>query len=245
MTHPQLMVLGTGDSTALDYWNSGYLVTGASGERLSIDAGFSLKYALRDRGLKLADLDAVFITHIHGDHVHGLERIGYESRYDYHKRVKLYATPEILHKLWDECLAGTMGHSSSGRNTLADFFEPVPVEHEQFGFAGVDFRLFATPHTKGKPSFGLVLNDKLIVTADTRPMDWLAADASERTIIHDCSLYQGNPAHATLWELRTAYPEAVRRRLWAVHYGDNMGQYRSEIERDFAGVAYQGQCFAL
>lgn len=241
---PHLLVLGTGDSTALDYWNSGYLVTGACGQRLAIDAGFSIKYALRDRGLTLADVDAVFITHIHGDHVHGLERIGYESRYDYKKRVKLIATAEILDKLWSECLVGTMGYSSSGRNRLEDFFEPVPVT-EGFVFDGIDCRLFPTPHTKGKPSFGLVLNDRLIVTADTKAMDWLAADTSSRAIIHDFSLYRGNPAHATYWELLDAYPESVRKRLWAVHYGDDIERYRADIERHFAGVAEQGQVFAL
>ncbi|MBI2379570.1 MAG: MBL fold metallo-hydrolase [Gammaproteobacteria bacterium] len=241
----RLTVLGTGDSTALDYWNSGYLITGLSGQRLAIDAGFTIKYALRERGMCLAALDAVFITHLHGDHVHGLERIGYESRYGYGKRVKLHGTAEILHKLWHECLFGTMGYSSSGQNSLSDFFEPVVVEDQAFRFDGVNFRLFPTPHTAGKDSFGLVLNDKLIVTADTRCMPWLAEDRSSRPIIHDCSLYRGNPAHATLWELKEQYPETVRRRLWAVHYGDDIEQYRAEIERDFAGVAFQGQEFAL
>lgn len=245
-TNPYLTVLGCGDSTAMNFWNSSYLVTGRTGERLLIDAGFTVKYALRDRGLKLADVDGVFITHIHGDHVHGLERIGYESRYDYHKRVKLFATPEILDKLWRECLFGTMGYSSSGQNRLEDFFEPIPVIPEQgFEFAGIHYRLFSTPHTRGKPSFGLVIEDKLIVTADSRPMDWLAADSSTRPIIHDFSLYRGNPAHATMWELQEQYPESVRRRLWAVHYGDDVEKYRIDIERDFAGVAYQGQIFRL
>lgn len=245
MNGPHLTVIGCGDSTALDYWNSGYLVTGQSGQVLSIDAGFSIKYALRDRGRQLSELDAVFITHIHGDHVHGLERIGYESRYDYHKRVKLFATAEVLDKLWRECLFGTMGYSSSGQNRLEDFFEPVVVENERFSFDSVDYRLFATPHTRGKASYGLIINDALIVTADSKSMDWLANDTSERRIIHDCSLYQGNPAHATLWELQRAYPLAVRKRLWAIHYGDDIEHYRALIEQDFAGIAFQGQCFAL
>jgi ribonuclease BN (tRNA processing enzyme) len=243
-TQPRLRVLGTGDSTSLRFWNSGYLVE-ARGKRLLIDCGFTIKYALRDVGLTLADVEAVFITHVHGDHVHGLERLGYESRYGFHKRACLLLAPGIRHELWDLCLQGTMGSSSDGRNALEDFFDVRALDGGPFEWEGVRFEPFPTPHTPNKPSYGLIINDRLIITSDTRPIDWLARDASERIIIHDCALGAGNPVHAGLDELLQLYPPAVRRRLWAIHYGDRIEEYRARIEAEFAGVAQRGQCFAI
>ncbi len=241
---PRLRVVGSGDSTAVNFWNSGYLLE-ADGQRVLIDCGFTIKYALRDLDLTLEDVDAVIVTHVHGDHVHGLERLGYESRYGYGKRARLLLPPGIRHELWDLCLRGTMGSSGEGGNELEDFFDVTEIEGEHFRYAGLELRLFKTPHVPGKGSYGLIINDRLIVTSDTRALGWLAEDDSERVIIHDCALAEFNPVHASLGELLESYPPAVRRRMWLIHYDDCIEDYRERIERNFAGVVAQGQEFAL
>jgi phosphoribosyl 1,2-cyclic phosphodiesterase len=65
----RLRILGSGSSG-----NSALIVT--AGARVLVDAGFSarrLGRLLADAGESLADIDAVFITHEHGDHIAGIE----------------------------------------------------------------------------------------------------------------------------------------------------------------------------
>lgn len=240
----ELLILGTGDSESLDFWNTNYLIESSAG-RLLIDCGATIKYALREQQLSLAEVDAVLVSHVHGDHVFGLERLGFESRYVFHKRCRLFLPPGLEKPLWEETLRGSMGYSSEGTNQLEDFFEVSPVEHGVVEFGDVRLELFPTPHTAGKPSYGFVVNDRVIVTSDTNVIDWLARDDSARTILHDCSLQQGNPAHATLWEIIDAYPEAVRRRIIATHYGDAIESFRSQLDAAGLSIGRQGQRIAL
>lgn len=237
-------VLGTGDAAATRFWNTCYLVE-AAGKRLLIDCGFTIKYALRDVGLTLADIDAVFITHVHGDHVHGMERLGFESRYDFKRRPQLLLAPGLREPLWDYCLRGTMGAAAERPNQLEDFFDVVELGSDGFTWGGVDFRLFATPHVPNKVSYGLIINDSLILTSDTRPIDWLAADRSDRVILHDCCLSPANPVHTTVDEILAFYPAAVRKRMWAIHYGDEIERFRDILESGLAGIVAQGQTFVV
>ena len=240
---PRLTVLGTGDAQASRYWNTCYLIE-AGGQRLLIDCGYTIKHALANVDLVLADIDAVFITHVHGDHVHGLERLGLESRYVLNRRPQLLLAPGIRTPLWDRCLRGTMA-GDGDHGELEDFFAVQDVDPAGFHWQDVNFRLFPTPHVPGKTSFGLIINDRLIITSDTNPVPWLAEDDSDRIILHDCSLDEVNPVHTTLNELEQVYPPQVLRRLWAIHYGDELETYRERIEGFCAGVAWQGQVFAL
>jgi phosphoribosyl 1,2-cyclic phosphodiesterase len=64
-----LRILGSGSSG-----NSALIVT--AGARVLVDAGFSarrLGRLLAETGESLAQIDAVFLTHEHGDHIAGIE----------------------------------------------------------------------------------------------------------------------------------------------------------------------------
>lgn len=244
MSADRLRFLGTGDSEAMRFWNTSLLLE-AGQRRLLIDCGYTVKYALRDAGLAIPDIEGVLITHTHADHAYGLERFGIESRYRYNTRVRLYAEPDVLPALWDFTLKGSMGFSSDGENRLEDFFDVVPIENHRFEFADHRLRMFPTLHTSGMATYGVEIDDRVIFTADSKPLPWIAADRTARTILHDCSLQPDNPVHATLGELVTFYPPEVRRRLLAIHYGDDLERHRATIERDLGGVAEQGASMAL
>ncbi|WP_083251108.1 MBL fold metallo-hydrolase [Acidihalobacter yilgarnensis] len=239
MSTRRLRFLGTGDSESMRFWNTNLLLE-SEGRRLLIDCGYTVKYALRDVGLTLADIDAIMITHVHADHAFGLERAGYETRYTLGRRIPLILEPDILPALWEHTLKGSMGLSSDGENRLEDFFDVQPVVGHCFEFAGCALRTFPTEHTPGMATYGLIFDDDVIFTADSKPLDWLAADRSARRILHDCSLQSWNPVHATLGELIEAYPRTVRERLLAIHYGDTLEAHRGLIERELGGVADQG-----
>lgn len=241
---PRLLILGTGHSEAIEHWNTNAMIATAKGNLL-IDCGFTIKYALRDQGLALPDIDAVFITHVHGDHVFGLERIGYESRFGYNKRVKLYLHESLLGELWDQTLKGSMGLASEGENTLADFFDVIPLKDHQFNYNGVDIRLFNTRHTPRKTCFGIYINEKVIFTSDTTPIPDVIGGWPAEAIFHDVTLRDEHPVHAAVPALLEAYDEPTRKKMFLMSYEDHWREWEDRINAGFGGFARQGQSVLL
>ncbi|CBL44017.1 conserved hypothetical protein [gamma proteobacterium HdN1] len=242
--HPFLQILGTGHSEAMEHWNTNAMIV-SSGRRLLIDCGFTIKYALRDRGLGLPDIDAIFITHVHGDHVFGLERVGYESRFRYGKRVQLILHESLQEELWDQTLKGSMGRASEGENTLADFFDVVLLRDDRFDWQGVHCKLFRTRHTPNKISYGLHINEQVIFTSDTTPIPEQIATLPAHTIFHDVTLRDEHPVHAAVPALLSAYTPEMRKKMYLMSYEDYWRDWEPQIQREFAGFAKQGQIVTI
>ena len=240
----RLTILGVGHSEAIDHWNNNALVT-ADGRHMLIDAGYTVKYALRDQGLSIRDIEAVFLTHVHADHAFGLERIGLECRFHYGFRPRLYLPDGLREELWDQTLKGVMGRLGEGPTSLDDFFDVRPVTSGGFEFQGVVCKPFANRHTPGKVSYGLLLNGHLLYSGDTRPIPRIIETFDPRTIFHDCTLRPGNPVHATLEEMVRLYRPEIRERIYLMSYEDNWRDYRQAVESQFRGFAWQGQEVAL
>lgn len=239
-----LTMLGVGHSEAMEHWNNNAMIE-AGGRRLLIDAGYTIKFALRDQGLTPKDVDAIFITHVHADHCFGLERLAYECRFRYGFKPALYLPPGVYEELWSTTLKGVMGQVGEGPAELSDFFDVVLLDETGFEFEGVTLQPFQNQHTPGKPSYGLLVNHRLLFSGDTRPIPDIVSHYNPDTILHDGTLADWNPVHASLTELRECYPQAIRKRMYLMSYEDHFEQYRSEVERDFAGFAGQGQEFVL
>lgn len=72
LSRVQITCLGSGDAfNAAARHHSSYLLTD-SGSRYLIDCGPSALYTLKAQSLSAAHLEAVLITHLHGDHIAGL-----------------------------------------------------------------------------------------------------------------------------------------------------------------------------
>ena len=239
-----LTMLGVGHSEAVEHWNNNAMIT-TDGHRLLIDAGYTIKFALRDQGLTLADVDAVFISHVHADHCFGLERLAYECRFRYQFKPRLYLAPGIYEELWYQTLQGVMGRLGEGPAALHDFFDVVRLDRETFDYHGVRLVYFENCHTPGKASYGLSINGSMFFSGDTRAIPETVGRFNPTTILHDCTLADWNPVHASIAELMDAYTPAVRKRMYLMSYEDEFEQHRHRIESEFAGFVRQGQVFAL
>jgi phosphoribosyl 1,2-cyclic phosphodiesterase len=130
----RLAVLGSGSKG-----NS--VVIEAGGRRLLVDAGFSyreLRRRLGKVGLGIEQIDAVVITHEHGDHVRGIERLCKK------RSVPIYATGGTVAEL-----ALRPEHARQVRPCRSG----VPFEA-----AGFVVELFAIPHDAREP-VGVVVED--------------------------------------------------------------------------------------
>jgi len=163
--------------------------------------------------------EALFITHVHMDHVAGLERLFYAAYFDPGLRgqLRLYVPAAVVPHL-QRRLADYPEPLAEGGANFWDAFHLVPVS-EAFWHAGWRFEVFAVRHHRPDTAFGLRLPGSLVWTGDTRPIpEVLAAKADHgETVLHDCGL-RGNPSHAGLDDLEREYPSELRSRCVLYHY---------------------------
>lgn len=121
------------------------------GDRLLIDCGEGTQRQLM-RSTGLADLDAIFITHLHADHVLGLP--GLVKTFGLRDREKplVIAGPAALQQFWAAMRRTVIG-------TLPYDVEIVPVHHE-VAWRGDGYVVRAVPTEHGIPSVGYALEEE-------------------------------------------------------------------------------------
>src|SRR5690606_38979954 len=95
------------------------------GERkLLVDAGTTLRYSLKEAGYEETDITDVIITHLHSDHVGGLEEFAQRCKWIHNHKPNLWARGRMMDEL--EEVVGK-GLFTDGL-TLDDYFNVHTVE---------------------------------------------------------------------------------------------------------------------
>lgn len=228
----ELLMGGVGDAFSTRHWGTHFMVR-KNGFHLLVDCPDSFRRALQknafplgDRRVTGADIDAVFITHLHGDHVNGLEMLLAYRAMVLHEKTHIYTPPAVAELLWERRLQVSLGQFWDGtkfvKNKLADFAElhEVPWDKpREIGPFKVTTR--ATKHHLPAAAMRLKSEDALLgyscdTVWDPELLDWLfdGADA----VLHESS---HGPAHTPIDKLEGLSRER-RGRLWVVHYPDTI-----------------------
>ncbi len=233
----EIIPLGVGEAFAKTLRQTNYLVRPAEGEPFLVDFGHTAPRALHALGIEMRSVARVLLSHLHGDHVGGLEELGFTGYFSWGERPVLHVPANLLPHLWDHVLAAGMGqrlHDPSGRPRTAGletYFDVRPLRpREAVSLGSVRATPFATPHVPGRPSWGFRLEDRAtggvaVLTCDSRLHrgNLEGPGRGAHAIFHDCQLSDnGAPIHATLREL-LALPLDVQERILLVHYGDDWG----------------------
>lgn len=224
----EVIALGVGDTFSEVHHPTSLLLV-ADGFHLAIDCPDMYRRVLRDASqkgagpLSITDIDDVLLTHVHGDHMNGLEGFGFFKHFAEHKLVRLHTIPEVCEALWDRRLEMSMGRlwNGEGFTTMCfeDFYEPHLLTWHgtnQVGPFAVELR--RTRHHV--PTCALRVrwgNRTLGYSCDTAfdpgLIEWLSA---ADLIIHETNL---GPAHSLASDL-ASLPEALRQKMRLVHYPD-------------------------
>lgn len=244
----EVLPLGVGDTFSTQH-NTTALLLRFDGEYLSVDCPDTY---LRAMGNAVAtagwstlptDVDRVLITHVHGDHMNGLEGFTFYKHFVEHKKLTLLAVPEVRSAVWEARLQVSMGQLWDGSQfrslSFDDYFDYQQLSWETATQIG--------PFTiRARRTIHHVPTSALLISAGGRTLGYSADTAFDPTLIEflssaDLIIHETNhgPAHTAYEDLLTL-DERLREKMRLIHYSDLFDVAASKI-----AVAKQGEVISL
>lgn len=236
----QILPLGVGDAFTAKYYSVATAVQ-AEGQWLLIDCPHPIRKMMAEAcatagvSLDVPDLSGLILTHLHGDHVSGLEGLAFFNHFVCRRPLSLLAHPEVAGPLWSghlaasmTCLIGAHDHEPMPPKGFADYFEHTPLHEEtaaHFGPFFIECRrtihhipTFAVRITAGGRCLGLSADTAF----DPGLIEWLSKA--------DLIVHETNYGAHTPYEKLAALPETVRSKMRLHHYPDDFDVEGSVIE---------------
>lgn len=212
----RLVFLGVGSASAPELGSASVVLEREGSPVLMVDCGQEALSAYLARYGKPPG--ALFLTHVHLDHVAGLERLFVANHFGRPTAATRIFAPASIVPLLQGRIADYPNVVAEGGANFWDPFQLVPVSHG-FWLADLWFDTFPVRHHVPGTAFGLCLPGAFLYTGDTRPIpEVLSGYADGRMpLVHDCDL-SGNPSHTGLPDLLREYPPALRAQMIAYHY---------------------------
>jgi ribonuclease BN (tRNA processing enzyme) len=212
---------------------------------LMLDCGASSPVALKGRGLEFGRVDAVFLSHLHGDHFGGLVFLLLDEQLLQRRtRPLLIAGPPTTRARLEAALEVFFPKAASNQwrfpLEIMEIAPGRPVE-----VLGHDVLTTEVVHQSGAPSTALRVSDgeKLIAySGDTEWTDALlqVADGADLFIIECYGYARLVPGHLT-WEiLKPRLPDLRARRIMATHMNAQMLEHLDEVRATGVEIAEDG-----
>jgi ribonuclease BN (tRNA processing enzyme) len=222
--------LGTGNAfyTENDNFQSNILVTTPDHEKLLLDCGSDARRALAKMGLSYKDINRVYISHQHSDHIGGLEWLALSHYFTPNTPTPtLYCPKAIINDLWDHSLKGGLSTLET-KTDLSTFFEVIACDEETpFEWNDITFTpvfSYHTRHLEGyMPCFGLWIDTgltKIFFTSDSKfsPDYQMPFYEKADIIFQDCETVEHpSGVHAHYQELKHLPPD-IKKKMRLYHY---------------------------
>ena len=251
----KLTALGAGSAFTMKNWQTNFLIETVLGGDprypflMLVDCGTDIRFSLNDFDLLAKDIDAVYISHAHADHIGGLEWLGFmnffnpsynrgvsppNTHYQNKNQPLLYAESRLCADLWAHSLKGGMEGLEGEDATLDHYFRVCSIKrNQQFEWSHVKFNMVQAVHISAgyalMDSYGLMFTTpggkRIYLTTDVQfaPETSMKAYYQEADIIiHDCETgpYQSG-VHSHYDQLRTL-PMDIKKKMRLIHYQDNV-----------------------
>ncbi|MGB9906684.1 MAG: MBL fold metallo-hydrolase [Candidatus Saccharicenans sp.] len=244
----KVIFLGTGGAVPTATRDNTSFLLESGPELWLVDAPGSLTQKIFQAGRRPQQVSAIFISHVHADHLYGLPAFIHSLMLE-EKTVPLYGSVETI----DFCLR-LIDLFGLRREKILYRLEPRPIlpGHRIEVSPGLAVTGFPVPHHSSSLAFILETPEaRVVYSGDTplhRPLLELAAGAD--CLIHDCStpsrFLEALPfllsLHSNSLELGQAAREAGIRLLIPCHFFSDLDFSLEEIEAEIR-KSYQGRLF--
>lgn len=245
--------IGAGLERSGTTFHSNMVLTSTSGKKLLIDCGTDIRFSLLHSKIALEDINSIYISHLHSDHIGGLAWLGLLKKFSGEAKPELWIHEDMVSKLWHHGLKASMDTLFEEEASLDSFFKVMTInENDLWNFDGINLRLVQTEHMfsnkKLLPTFGLSFyenEDKYFLTTDTR-VSWERFKSfyeESKLIFHDCeTLEKPSSVHSHFSEL-CLLPAEIKAKMWLYHYNDS--KTPDAKKEGFLGFVKQKQKFLL
>jgi ribonuclease BN (tRNA processing enzyme) len=241
-----------GKSLAKCDWQSNILVHSEGGKKLLLDCGGDVRFALHQQGYKLADVDALYVSHAHADHVGGIEGLAFSTFFGPNARKRqLFCSATFAGSLWAQSLRGGLDSIEGREMVLSEYFDVRKVrKNGAFIWEGITFELIQVVHIMAerslKASYGLMIREgngpKVFWTSDTQfcPNQISKFYETADIILHDCETGFKSGVHSHYTELVTL-PSTTKEKMHLYHYHPNAPQKFDAKGDGFGGFVLKGE----
>ena len=132
-------------------------------KHLMLDCGTQAQFALKARDIPLKDIEGVYTSHLHADHVGGMEWLAFSTFFNPSlKKLLLFAEHMLMTDMWHRTLSGGLDSIEGKVMDLTDYFDCHPVYvNQSFKWGGATFFPVQTVHImagrKIVNSYGLMI----------------------------------------------------------------------------------------
>lgn len=252
----QLTFIGTGSAFTTGGNYQSNLLVEVDGKRLLIDCGGDVRHGLHELGLSHRDIDAVYISHLHADHVGGMEWLAFSTFFDPScERPALYMASALADPIWQNVLSGGL-NSLEGRDVdLTTYFDTRLIPSGGlFVWQDIPFQLVQAIHVSEgyslAPCYGLLFPAG---SQDDAPQVWFTGDTqyapdqlrhaymAADVIFHDCETSPYPSGVHPHFDQLAQLPDTWRSKMWLYHY--QPGELPNATAKGFRGFVHKGQSF--
>ena len=200
----RIKVLGCGSAFSTENMNQQFLLE-EGGRRLLLDCGYATPFVLKRAGIKPTEIDDIYLSHPHADHIGGMEYMAFNT-YDFMNYPqswkdhldalaagrkgrpfpRVFGHHQLLRDVWDKSLRGGLESIQGFLATLETFFEVIPIpDNGSFEWQGWTMEIVQQVHVVSKYhimwTFGLMVSKEghktVYLTTDTQFNSPQQADA--------------------------------------------------------------------
>lgn len=246
----KLTIVGCGDAFGSGGRGNTCFRLDSSGKTIVVDFGASAMVAWSRLGLDTRDIDAVVLSHLHGDHFGGLPFLLLQSQFVAlrDKPLTIAGPPGLNARLEALCEAMFPGMMRNKWRFPLFILEVAPGDPQTIG--GFDVCTVEVIHPSGAPATGVRVSDGARLFAYSGDTQWtealteVAKDAD--LLMIECYAAQpGVPFHIDWPTLSQNLPRLMAKRIMLTHLGDSALAIMCDMEQAGLEIAADGKSYEI